>query len=176
MRFGSINSWVPLLQSSKMGFVWQGEVFSFGGNIYSLLSLSELFLLRRCKSGVLRDKELLMKRFDKLFCFSLEGSSWFFDPQNFCSAPGSFLVSKKFESSEHSQFVLENFLKFKKVPKLSTGLKIKVSGRLNGVPIAKDMVVLKGQVRAQSFNSELRFKQSSVCSKWGILGCKIYIN
>lgn len=57
----------------------------------------------------------------------------------------------------------------------STGILIRLSGRLRGIEKAKSLTLKKGSIRMQSFNSKIDYARKDIITKWGVWGMKIYL-
>lgn len=55
------------------------------------------------------------------------------------------------------------------------GVKIKLSGRINGVNMAKSVETRWGQIKPQSYN-HLEYKLKHVRTPWGIFGLRVYLS
>ena len=55
------------------------------------------------------------------------------------------------------------------------GVKIKLSGRINGVNMAKSVETRWGQIKPQSYN-QLEYKLKHVRTPWGIFGLRVYLS
>lgn len=57
----------------------------------------------------------------------------------------------------------------------SSGILIRLSGRLRGIEKAKSLTLKKGSIRMQSFNAKIDYARKDIITKWGIWGMKVYL-
>ncbi|HSI20645.1 MAG TPA: 30S ribosomal protein S3 [Verrucomicrobiae bacterium] len=55
------------------------------------------------------------------------------------------------------------------------GIKIKVSGRLNGAEIARDEVMSNGSIPLQTIRSDISYAQATAVTTYGAIGIKVWI-
>jgi small subunit ribosomal protein S3 len=55
------------------------------------------------------------------------------------------------------------------------GIKIKVSGRLNGAEIARSEVMSSGSIPLQTLRSDISYAQATAVTTFGVLGVKVWI-
>ncbi len=55
------------------------------------------------------------------------------------------------------------------------GIKIKISGRLNGVDIARSEFFIKGRLPLQTIRSEIDYSYQTAATAYGVLGIKVWI-
>ena len=55
------------------------------------------------------------------------------------------------------------------------GFKIKISGRLNGVEIARSEFVNGGRVPLQTLQADINYSFQKALTKYGIIGVKVWI-
>jgi len=65
-------------------------------------------------------------------------------------------------------FVTSEFSKIK-------GVRIKIKGRLNGVPRAKHKIINVGDLPIQTINSLLSYSESDICNSSGSYGIKVWV-
>ena len=82
------------------------------------------------------------------------------------------------ESEERNFHWLKEYLDgdaYKMTEMKHRGVKIKLSGRINGVNMAKSVETRWGQIKPQSYN-QLDYVQKDVRTPWGIFGLRVYLN
>lgn len=57
----------------------------------------------------------------------------------------------------------------------TSGILIRLSGRLRGIEKAKSLTLKKGSIRMQSFNAKIDYARKDIITKWGIWGMKLYL-
>lgn len=55
------------------------------------------------------------------------------------------------------------------------GIKVKISGRLNGVDIARSEFFIKGRLPLQTIRSEIDYSYQTAATAYGVLGIKVWI-
>ena len=55
------------------------------------------------------------------------------------------------------------------------GIKIKISGRLNGVDIARSEFFIKGRLPLQTIRSNIDYSYQTAATAYGVLGIKVWI-
>lgn len=89
-------------------------------------------------------------------------------------------VFKNLHKKLHSRYfvfinTLVNFLCKNKFSNNILGIKLKISGKLKGKPIASNYVYLKGQISTQTFASNIKYVQEDIFTKYGVFGLKFWI-
>lgn len=59
--------------------------------------------------------------------------------------------------------------------KKAKGIKVKVSGRLNGAEIARNEVVSNGSIPLQTLRSSISYSQAEANTTYGVIGIKVWI-
>jgi len=90
------------------------------------------------------------------------------------------VIFKKLHKRLHNKYFvfLNTLIKFLLKNKYScsiVGIKLKISGKLKGKPIASNHVYLKGKISTQSFSTNIRYSQKDIFTKYGVFGLKFWI-
>jgi len=78
----------------------------------------------------------------------------------------------------HTQLIkgLENMVKWMEViPGLDTGIRIKISGRINGAQIASHYVISSGAIPLQTIHSNIDYAFSHAHNRMGVFGVKVWL-
>ena len=87
--------------------------------------------------------------------------------------------------AENIAFQLQRRVSYKKAIKTAIaramqagaeGIKIRVSGRLAGVEIARSEYFMEGKVPTQNLQKDIRYHQATAITKYGTIGVKVWIN
>jgi small subunit ribosomal protein S3 len=70
---------------------------------------------------------------------------------------------------------LKSIIDISQKQKTLLGIKIKVSGRLNGIEMARSEWVRKGQIPLQTINANIEYYNGVAQTKYGLLGVKVWI-
>lgn len=87
--------------------------------------------------------------------------------------------------SEYIAMQLEQRISYKRVMKRvivnslkqgARGIKVAISGRLNGAEIARTEWIREGRVPLHTFSANIDYSCISVNTKWGVLGIKVWLH
>jgi small subunit ribosomal protein S3 len=84
-------------------------------------------------------------------------------------------VAQQFERRIHYRRVLKHSLEKVMVQKEVKGVRIEVSGRLNGVEIARREWLQKGSLPRQTIRADIDYAQEEAYCTYGVIGIKVWI-
>jgi hypothetical protein len=196
---GNINkmNWVPLLVKSslkdKEEYIWTGKTLKvpFDSKIIKNINL-EAVSFNNGKSNWV----LTLKDGDSKYLIDVAhlNSTQFIPPYTH----GSSLIKNKGDKFQESYPIDTKKNMFNKISKenqihkslkkewdltlthknhhlRSSGILIRLSGRLRGIEKAKSLTLKKGSIRMQSFNAKIDYARKDIITKWGIWGMKVYL-
>ncbi|MGX7589512.1 KH domain-containing protein [Candidatus Vidania fulgoroideorum] len=136
--------------------------------IVTIYSLRPGFIIGKNGFCILNLKKYILDKFNIKSFINVKESFVF---KNF-SFIFSNLFIKIFKRENYKKF-LRNYLK-NILNNIIKGIKIKISGRINGIDISRDETFKKGKLPLQSYSNKIFFKQKNFITKFGKINIKIW--
>ncbi|MGX7576527.1 30S ribosomal protein S3 [Candidatus Vidania fulgoroideorum] len=158
--------------SSKLGiFNFEDIYLEFLKNslIINIFSSKPGYIIGKDGSNILNLKNIISKKFGLLTYINVKETFY----KDYCFSFFFENISKKIKLGINYKFFIKNFIK-NNLNNEVIGIKIQISGRINGSEIARKEIYKEGKISLNTISRNVIFKNYSFKTKYGIMGIKMW--